>query len=370
MNALTQQSTPSSGNWLKLSLNSSDHARKNSHLSNKTFSVQNRFHERAPVAATMKVSWKSIIEFLNEWLQSRGKALIVSSLITICLITLMVSLIDTNSYMVYPTLFLFLCYNGTDQMREVFHALNLFLPIGFFYEAIKILLNYKIRPVLVEELYLLDKQIFGFQYRDEHITFNEFLLLHHNPLLTFISGIIYLSWASMPLGFGLHLYSKKSSRRYYYEFAYNYLLLNLVGFSIYYIFPAAPPWFYQKFAPHLGTNCTKLVPSMHSASLVELDDLIGIPVFRIIYSFGDNIFAAVPSMHVAYPCHVFFYTVRANCNFLTCLIFFICSITMSFAAIYTSHHYLIDVLLGVLTACFSFAIFQILLSLIRNKKRN
>ena len=83
-----------------------------------------------------------------------------------------------------------------------------------------------------------------------------------------------------------------------------FLLVNLIGFIIYYSCPAAPPWYVSThgfvFDPHTAGS---------TAGLARFDALVHVPVFRSIYTQSSNIFAAMPSLHSAYPVIVFYYGV-------------------------------------------------------------
>ena len=64
------------------------------------------------------------------------------------------------------------------------------------------------------------------------------------------------------------------------------------------------------------------------------------------YSQSSNVFGALPSMHAAFPLLLTYYSTRYKNWFLTGL--FVLSLSgIWFGAIYTSHHYLIDILAGI-----------------------
>ena len=86
------------------------------------------------------------------------------------------------------------------------------------------------------------------------------------------------------------------------------------------------------------------------AGLARFDALTGLPVFHALYGQNANVFAAVPSLHAAYMLVATVYAVLGRSRrWLTALFAFIC-IGIWFTAVYTCHHYIIDVLLGIVTA--------------------
>jgi hypothetical protein len=85
------------------------------------------------------------------------------------------------------------------------------------------------------------------------------------------------------------------------------------------------------------------------------------------YSAGSNVFGAIPSMHAAFPMMLVFYSTKRRNPFLTGL-FIISMLSIWFGAIYTSHHYLIDILLGMSCAILAILIVEKIIKKGRFKK--
>ena len=86
-----------------------------------------------------------------------------------------------------------------------------------------------------------------------------------------------------------------------------------------------------------------------------MDSLLNIDLFHRIYTRNSNVFAAMPSLHSAYPLVAFFYTLKTGRKWLMILFGTVC-IGIWLSAIYTNHHYVMDVIAGILVAligCFS-----------------
>jgi membrane-associated phospholipid phosphatase len=97
-----------------------------------------------------------------------------------------------------------------------------------------------------------------------------------------------------------------------------------------------------------------------AAGLTRFDELFGIKVFSLIYSRNSNVFAALPSLHCAYPVVILFYAFKNNSRimkFLPALFM----VGIWFSALYSGHHYLTDVIFGVVCAVIGLMIFQKLL---------
>jgi membrane-associated phospholipid phosphatase len=146
-------------------------------------------------------------------------------------------------------------------------------------------------------------------------------------------------------------YLFNTNKREFLYFSLTFLLVNIVGFIIYYIVPAAPPWYIQKY----GFEFTPLIQGS-AAGLLKCDAIIGIPIFQSIYAKGSNVFAAMPSLHSAYPFIVLVFSIRNSLKWMSAFVAVI-AVGIWFAAVYTSHHYLLDVLAGITCASFSIILF-------------
>lgn len=237
-------------------------------------------------------------------------------------------------------------------MRKYASVLLPWLLFACSYDWMRLLPNYEVNPIDIRGLYELEKSMFGITDGGRLLTPNEFFQLHNCKPLDFLAGIFYLCWVPVPLAFAIYLYFK-GNRKGALRFSWAFLTVNLVGFCGYYIHPASPPWYVMQygFEPILNT------PG-NVAGLGRFDALIGFQVFHSIYSGNSNVFAAVPSLHAAYLLIATIYSVILKQHrWLTGLFAFIC-VGIWFTAIYTSHHYTIDVLLGILTAVVGILLFE------------
>lgn len=251
-------------------------------------------------------------------------------------------------------LFLLLFFVNT-KTRKLAVGLLPFLIFGISYDWMRVYPNYLVNPIDVEGLYNLEKTLFGITVDGAVLIPCEYFTLHTSAIADFLAGIFYLGWVPVPVAFGLYLYFKKD-RDMFLRFAMVFLFVNLLGFACYYVHPAAPPWYAMNygFEPILNT------PG-NMAGLVRFDELIGFPLFNSIYGRNANVFAAVPSLHSAYLVVVLFYAVKKKCNWGILSVVTIFLVGIWFTAVYTSHHYIIDVLLGILCAVVGIALFEFVL---------
>ncbi len=234
---------------------------------------------------------------------------------------------------------LFFAGKGT---RKFILGFAIFIVFAMFYDGMRAFPNYLYHTVDIAPLYHLEKQLFGIETQSGRLTPNEFFAANHNRLADLMSGFFYINWMPVPLAFAVYLYF--TNRKLFLHFSLTFFLVNLLGFIIYYVHPAAPPWYVSQYGFVLNLH----TPGS-AAGLARFDQLIHMHVFDSIYTKNSNVFAAIPSLHCAYPVIVLYYGIKAGCvraNWFFGL--FMVGIWVS--AIYSGHHYTIDVILGIFCA--------------------
>jgi len=238
------------------------------------------------------------------------------------------------------------------ESRKLAAALLPFLLFGVSYDWMRVFPNYTVNPIDVQGLYNLEKLIFGIIDNGCKQIPCEYFVKHQHPVADFFSGIFYLGWVPIPLGFGIYLYLKKK-KDVFLRFALVFLFTNLIGFSFYYIYPAAPPWYAMKygFDPIIST------PG-NMGGLSRFDELINYPLFASIYGRNANVFAAFPSLHSSYLVITLFYSIRGKSPVPIRLLIALFMIGIWGTAVYTAHHYVIDVLAGIACALAGIFLFE------------
>jgi len=251
----------------------------------------------------------------------------------------------------------------TQPSRKLLVALVPFALFGISYDWMNLCHNYEVNTVDIEGIYNAEKSLFGIATAAGILTPNEFFAQFDSAVVDFLCGLFYLCWVPVPIAFGLWLYFRKQ-RAVYLHFAIVFLLVNLIGFTFYYIHPAAPPWYYAKY----GAEFLTTVPG-DVAGLGGFDDMTGLGIFNGLYARNSNIFAAVPSLHSAYVPVALFYSFKAKCPGWMRVTLAVIACGIWFTAVYTSHHYVIDVLLGIACAAVGIALFECVLMRIPAIKR-
>ncbi len=256
----------------------------------------------------------------------------------------------------YLALLIAVLFFITPSTRRLVVALLPFAIFGISYDWMNIVPNYQVNPVDIEGLYSSEKSLFGIAVGESTLlTPNEFFALHHAPWVDALAGFFYLCWVPVPILFGLWLYFNKQDMVYL-HFAVVFLFVNLLGFAVYYIHPAAPPWYVAKYGMEFIAGTPGDV-----AGLGRFDAMTGLGIFDTLYARNSNVFAAVPSLHSAYMLIAFIYSLRARCSTWLRILFAIITLGIWFTAVYSGHHYLIDVLLGITTALIGIGIFEFVL---------
>lgn len=248
-------------------------------------------------------------------------------------------------------LFLILFFTSR-ATRKLAVALLPFIFFGISYDWMRVYPNYQVNPIDVEGLYNLEKSWFGIHENGAVLIPSEYFALHHCQAADFLAGVFYLCWVPVPIAFGIWLYLVKD-RRLYLRYSMVFLFVNLIGFAGYYIHPAAPPW----YAINYGFDAVLNTPG-NTGGLARFDELTGLSVFQSIYGRNANVFAAVPSLHAAYMVVALAYALIKKCRVWVIILFATIMLGIWWTAVYTSHHYIIDVSLGILCALAGILIFE------------
>lgn len=296
----------------------------------------------------------SVTEDKNRWLPDVGEAVI-------CIAALLVWLGVTAVYIGFRSEHLVLAaviaalFFANSSTRRLVVALAPFFVFGISYDWMNLLPNYEVNPVDTGDLYAAEKGLFGIMANGSVLTPNEFFARHTSAIADFLGGVFYLCWVPLPIVFGLWLYFT-GRREVYLHFALVFLFVNLIGFAFYYIHPAAPPWYVAQhgFEAVPGTSGSV-------AGLGAFDSMTGLNIFHGLYERNANVFAAMPSLHSAYTLVAFLYSLRCSAGTVWRMILGVVTLGIWFTAVYTGHHYILDVAGGIACALTGFFVFEFVL---------
>jgi inositol phosphorylceramide synthase catalytic subunit len=241
-------------------------------------------------------------------------------------------------------------YFLSTNTRKFIIGFSIFIIYWIIYDYMKAFPNYDYNVVHIADLYHFEQNVFGITQGKLLLTPNEYWLLHTNTFLDVLTGFFYLMWIPVPLAFAAFLFFK--NKKYFLYFSLTFVLVNLLGFVVYYLYPAAPPWYVQQH----GFDFIAGTPG-NTAGLARFDHFFNGSLFQSIYSKGSNVFAAMPSLHSSYPLIVLYYGLKGKLGKIN-LFFATVMVGIWFAAVYTSHHYITDVLAGISTAIIGIFLFN------------
>jgi hypothetical protein len=241
--------------------------------------------------------------------------------------------------------------------RKFILGFSIFIVYWIIFDYMKAFPNYNYNTVHIADLYNAEKHIFGITYNGKLLTPNEYWRINGNTFLDISAGIFYLCWIPVPLAFAGFLFFW--NRKQFLYFSLTFVLINFLGFIVYYLYPAAPPWYveYHGFDFHAATKG-------NTAGLAKFDNYFHAGIFKSIYSKGSNVFAAMPSLHSSYPVVVLYYGLKNRLRWAN-VFFVIVMLGIWFTAVYASHHYILDVLAGIICAVTGITIFNILVSRVK-----
>lgn len=232
-----------------------------------------------------------------------------------------------------------LCY-----IPRVQWATKLIMPFflqALFYDGLRFITPFfhGINPPHVEGPYRIEQALFGLTQADGTvITLPEFFLTHNHIVADLIAGFAYAGYMYVHMALAIYLLFK--DREHMRRFGWAFLLCICASFVIYYLYPAAPPW----YVVENGLGPAILDTPGSPARLVDVDAAIGFTYFGGMYDRNSNVFAAIPSMHPIYPMMAWFYARKHFPRVSWGILAFVLLIGVS--AVYLCHHYIIDVLLG------------------------
>jgi hypothetical protein len=229
-------------------------------------------------------------------------------------------------------------------------VLDFALPFGLValaYDSLRFYKHLVRGAVNVAEPYLLERSLFGVPGPDGSIlTLNEFWQLHQHSILDLYAGFFYISFLALfalTAAYWRFVHPGSRKRPEARGPAWAFLWTNLAGYATYLIYPAAPPWYVALY----GLGPARLDAAPSAAGGLRFDSLLGVDVFASFYSKSQDIFGAIPSLHVAYPMIAVFFAYRLGVGRAWTTVFYL---SIFFGAIYLNHHYVIDLILGSLYA--------------------
>lgn len=158
-----------------------------------------------------------------------------------------------------------------------------------------------------------------------------------------MGGLFYTLHFGLPLILGWIFWHTTDDRKMFYRFIWTMTLLNFSALVTFMIYPAAPPWYVLNYG--FGQPPRTDFWGLGAGALVNVDKLIRKDLFLTLWGrFNPNHFAAVPSLHGAYPLAIAAFTYLKFRKKYWLMILY--PLGVWFSAVYLNQHYIIDLFLG------------------------
>ncbi len=230
-------------------------------------------------------------------------------------------LIDWSPFIVFWTAY--------DMMRGVADSVR---------GVINVALPYQVELALFGPLFGGEIPCFFFQQWQEVL--GDSLL---RRLLDASGGLFYTLHFGLPLVLGWYFWHTKEDRRLFYLFVATLTVLNFSALVTFMAYPAAPPWYV--YAHGFGQPARTSFWGMGAGGLINVDRMIGTRFFTTLWGgFNPNHFAAIPSLHGAYPIVIALFARKGLRWPAPALALY--PLGVWFSAVYLNQHYIIDLLIG------------------------
>ena len=223
-----------------------------------------------------------------------------------------------------------------------------FLAVALAYGGMRHFVGW--RPVQVESIYALDAALFSVPTSHGAEPLSSVLAAQQSLGLDLLCGTVYLLYLAEAFGVAALLFFRARPRML--ELSLGFLLVNLLGWVVWVLFPSAPPWYVDAHgfaapAPDVASN---------AAALLRVDAWLGVDYFRGFYAKSTYVFGSFPSLHVAYAVLVALVTARLPGKLPLFTAGF--ALAIGFSAVYLRHHYVVDVLGGAALAAIVWSVLE------------
>ena len=236
---------------------------------------------------------------------------------------------------------------GLLKKKSFFRDWVPFLIFWFTYDLLRSIADDN-QFINVKPTYDLELKIFGWMFGGEIPAF--WAQNHHSLFFDILFAIYYSMHMAAPIIVSSLIYYKSKDRYLFKEFSYAFLMTSYFALLTFYFYPVAPPWYIWNDGSiyNFGQPVVLTRTPGSAAGLLELDQLLGIDFFGKIYGrFNSNPYAALPSLHAAYSSITAYYAIKKY-GMKKAGWVLIYPFGVYVAAVYLNHHFIVDLILGVI----------------------
>jgi hypothetical protein len=166
-----------------------------------------------------------------------------------------------------------------------------------------------------------------------------------------LAMVMYIMHFVFPLIFAFIVWI--GNKRRFWEFSITFLLMSYLGFTLYLLYPAAPPWMASDWGVIHGVQLP-FDQAYHALVPHQYDNFNMVQIWN---EAGGNPVAAMPSLHAAYPWITMLFAVKFFGKRGLLLIPY--NMALWFAVVYLGDHYVIDIIAGIALATTTFVVMQL-----------
>jgi inositol phosphorylceramide synthase catalytic subunit len=214
-----------------------------------------------------------------------------------------------------------------------------FFLLGLGYEGFRRLVHLR-GEVHVADLFALEARLFPVTTSEGTRALSDVIASHTNVFLDAIAGATYFLFMIEVFAVATYLFFRARPKML--ELSMGFFLVNVIGWTLWLLYPAAPPWYVDMY----GLGPAVLDAASNPAGLSRVDALLPFPLAASFYSKSANVFGAMPSLHVSYATLVVWVVFSLGGKLRWAAIAF--ALSMAFSAVYLRHHYILDVIAGAL----------------------
>jgi len=248
---------------------------------------------------------------------------------------------------IFLTLLLFMFVLGGEKAKRFLIDWLPFIGLWILYDMMRGVADNWRGYAYIREVYEAEFVLFG-KFFDDLIPafwFQEFQHAYDAQIWKKIIDIIAANFYSFhffgPLILGWILWHTVGDRRMFYRLVWTLTTLNIMAFITFFLYPAPGPWyvlqygFDQPSGPMFG----------NVGSLINIDNMLKMKLFTNLWdNFNPNHFAAIPSLHGAYPLVISLFAYLKFKKYPKLLILF--SLLTWWSTVYLNQHYIVDLLIA------------------------
>lgn len=270
---------------------------------------------------------------------------------------------DIDNFLILGLLISFLFKRSRDFIKDWVP----FILLWITYDMMRGIAD-NLNEVHVSEIYYLELHLFGWMFGGEVPPI--WAQQHQHIVVSTIAALFYTMHMGVPIFVGGLIYYVSDDREFFKEFTFAFILTSYLALLTFVIYPVAPPWYVADYGFVPPDQRMGLAES--AAGLISVDKFFNNNFYGSIYrTFNSNAFAALPSLHSGYSyISALYFTKKYKHKGKKVYLSFMYPMGVWFSAVYLNHHYIVDLIAGVIYVHVSIYIAKKYREYRKNKQEN